>query len=157
MHTHFMKSVLAVLAAIAFGGAAFAGPQYLNRDGYAVSGYDAVAYHTVGEATPGDEAFSTEYNGSTWLFASQENLDLFVAEPATYAPAYDGHCAYAAYNGQKVRTDPEAWAVVDGVLYLNFNQGIQRRWSKDTDEYIAGADEEWATLEAEPAAKPGRK
>ncbi len=157
MNTHFIKSLLAVLAAITFSGAAFAGPQYLNKAGFAVSGYDTVAYHTAGEATPGDEAFSTEYNGTTWLFASQENLDLFVADPVKYAPAYDGHCAYAAYNGQKVRTDPQAWTIVDDVLYLNFNAGIKRRWEKDTAEYIAGADEEWVSLEADPAAKPGRK
>lgn len=152
----FLQVVLAVLGATSLAAAAHAGPQYVNRDGYALSGYDAVAYHTAGAPAEGSEDFAFEYNGVEWLFASAENRDLFAADPEAYAPAYDGHCAYAMANGRKVRADPEVWSIVDGRLYVNFSPRIQRRWEEDIPGYIADADAEYLENEDAPAANPGR-
>jgi len=135
---------------------AFAGEQYLDRDGRPVGGYDVVSYHTEAAPLAGLEAFNAEYNGTTWYFASAENRDLFIADPARYAPAYDGHCAYALANDRKVRTDPLAYRVVDGTLYLNFSPSIQARWEEDIDGYLQQSEANWPEHEAEPAARPSR-
>lgn len=77
-----------------------AGPQYVDGSGYAVSGYDVVAYFDTTQAppgelqpapTPGRADITADWNGATWAFASEENRDRFLAGPAAYAPAYDGH------------------------------------------------------------------
>ena len=98
------------------------------------------------QAVKGDPQFSAEYEGATWIFSSQENLDLFNAEPAKYAPAYNGYCAYAAAKGSLAKTNPDAWRVIDGKLYLNFSKSVQRRWGKDIPGNIEAANGNWADL-----------
>ena len=61
----------------------------------AIKGYDTVAYFTEGKPIKGKEQFSIEYMKATWLFSSQQNLDLFTGNPQKYAPQYGGYCAYA--------------------------------------------------------------
>ncbi|MEM9807393.1 MAG: YHS domain-containing (seleno)protein [Cyanobacteria bacterium P01_D01_bin.56] len=112
-------------------------------DGVAILGADPVAYFTAGEYTPGSEEFTHEWEGATWQFASAENRDLFAANPEEYAPQYGGFCAYAVSQGNTAPIEPTAWEIVDGKLYLNFNDKIQKRWSKDIPGYIAQADQNW--------------
>jgi len=137
-------------------GVAFAGDQYADREGRAVGGYDVVSYHTGAEPVPGDPDIAASYNGVTWLFASEAHRDAFLEDPQRYAPAYDGHCAWAAARGYKARTDPQAYRIVDGRLYLNYDAGIQRRWERDIAGFITQADANWPEIEAEPAADPPR-
>ena len=144
------------LIIIFLAGPAFAGEHYLDRDGRPVGGYDVVSYHTEAAPLDGVDAFTAEHNGVTWYFASAANRDLFTADPARYAPAYDGHCAYAAANDRKTRTDPLAYRVVDGVLYMNFSRNIQARWEEDIPGYLQQSEANWPDLEPEPAARPGR-
>ena len=79
-------------------------------------------------------------------FSSEENLNLFLANPAKYAPQYGGYCAWAVAQGQTAKGDARRWAVVDGKLYLNYNKGIQKRWNKDRAGFIASGDENWPTV-----------
>ena len=126
---------------------------YLDQGGvfgkgweYAVDGYDVVAYQNLEEgAAPvaGDDAFVASYKGAQWRFSSQENLDAFNADPARYAPAYGGYCAWAMARGQLAKGAPEAWYVHGGKLYLNVNKRIQRRWMSDLENEIAQGDANW--------------
>ena len=137
-----------------------------EKDGSAIEGYDTVAYFDLDasdldadglpntEGVKGKAEFSATYEGATWLFSSQENLDKFEAEPAKYAPAYNGYCAYAAAKGSLAKTDPNAWRVIDGKLYLNFSSSVQRRWVKDIPGHISQANENWSDL-ATKLAEPG--
>lgn len=109
----------------------------------AVSGYDPVAYFTEGRPVEGSGDLEFEWNGATWRFASQSNLDSFKAKPEAYAPQYGGYCAWAVSQGYTASTIPEAWSVVDGKLYLNNSKGIQSRWEKDIAGFIVKADENW--------------
>lgn len=108
--------------------------------GVAIRGTDTVAYFTESKPVKGSDQFTTEWNGATWKFASQENLDLFVANPEKYAPQYGGYCAYGVSNGYLVKIEPENWSIVDGKLYLNFNDGVQKKWEKDIPGFIQQAD-----------------
>ena len=117
--------------------------------GQAINGYDAVAYFTESKPVRGLEGFSHDWNGSKWLFSSQKNLDLFKADTDKYAPQYGGYCAWAVKEGYKAKTEPNAWTVHNGKLYLNYNKGIATKWGKDKHRYIKTADEIWKKLEKE--------
>ena len=117
-----------------------------SEGGLAIRGYDPVAYFEDGAPVRGSAEFETWHDGATWRFASAENLAAFEADPARYAPQYGGYCAYAAAFGSKAPTDPDAWKIVEGKLYLNLNQGIQKRWEKDIPGFIEKADANWPSL-----------
>jgi YHS domain-containing protein len=112
----------------------------------AVGGYDTVAYFTEGKPVKGKKQFATSYGDVTWLFASNEHKELFLADPTKYAPQYGGYCAYAAAKNQLASADPEAWKIVDEKLYLNYDKDIQRQWEAQEASYIRQADVHWPTL-----------
>jgi len=90
--------------------------------------------------------FETEWQGAVWRFASAENQELFESDPEAYAPQYGGYCAKALSEGNVVSTDPEAWKIVDGKLYLNYSADVQAQWSEDIPGNIAKADELWPNV-----------
>ena len=112
----------------------------------AIRGYDTVAYFTEGKPVEGDDKFSTEYNEATWLFSSQENLDLFKADPEKYAPQYGGYCAYAVSQNSTASIKPELFTIHDGKLYLNYNESINKKWVADKESFIVQADANWPAL-----------
>ena len=109
----------------------------------AVDGHDPVAYFTMGKPVEGSADYEYEWNGATWRFASQENLESFKADPEKYAPQYGGYCAWAVSQGYTASADPDAWKIVDGKLYLNYSKDVQQRWSEDIPGNIAKADGNW--------------
>ena len=117
-----------------------------KRSNLALQGYDTVAYFTVGEPTKGTADFTTTYQGAEFRFVSEENLNLFLADPEAYAPQYGGYCAWAIAQGKTAKGDARRWAVVDGKLYLNYNKGIQRKWDRDRAGFITSANEHWPTV-----------
>ena len=141
-----VAAVLVALIVFAFAGQALANKSVFVDDGFAIRGYDPVAYFTEGKPVRGDEQFSAEYDGATWLFASAANRDKFQADPAAYAPQYGGFCAYAVSQGYTAKIEPDAWKIVDGKLYLNYDQRVQRIWEKDIPGYIADANKNWPEL-----------
>lgn len=164
----FLTMMLAVFAFSAPANAQFFGKKdfIYEKGGYAISGYDTVAYHDLDatdlnedglpnpKAVKGNSQYSAEYQGATWIFASQANLDRFNADPAKYAPAYNGYCAYAAAQGSLAKTNPDAWRIIDGQLYLNFNSSIQRKWVKDIPGNVEKANSNWSEL-ATKLKEPG--
>ncbi|MEO0442732.1 MAG: YHS domain-containing (seleno)protein [Pseudomonadota bacterium] len=143
--------IFSLLASLSFAGDTPRGEQYIKR-GYAVSGYDTVAYFTVGKATKGDKNIAAEWNNAQWLFASEEHKALFLANPTKYAPAYDGHCAFAAGINKKVSAKPTLWKIIDGRLFLNFSTAANDRWLENPESYIKDGDINWAELAKDPAA-----
>lgn len=151
----------AVALTLAAGTPALAGEQYVDGSGFAVSGYDVVAYFdmeqaAVGEAQPpavaGRADITADWNGATWAFASEDNRERFLADPGRYAPAYDGHCAYGVALDGKVPGNPHLWRIVDGTLYLNITQTIVGFWEEDIPGYIEDAEVNWQALEPESAS-----
>ena len=109
----------------------------------ALSGYDPVAYFTDAKPVEGSSNFTFEYQDATWLFASAEHRDLFIANPAKYAPQYGGYCAWAVAQGKSASGDPQYWKVVDGKLYLNYDANVQKKWEADVPGFIKSADVNW--------------
>ena len=115
---------------------------YADPDG-AIRGYDPVAYFTEGRPVKGSREFTHLWNGATWRFASAQNRDRFAAAPEKYAPRYGGYCAYGVANGYAVKIEPDAWSVVEGKLYLNYDRRVQASWKSDIPAYIRKADANW--------------
>lgn len=142
-------------------GTAFAGEQYIDTTGYAVSGYDVVSYFTLPQSDlgqpqatplPGSAAITAEYNGATFAFASAANRDTFLANPTAFVPQYDGHCAYGVAKGGKVPGNPTLWRIVDGKLYLNITQKVVGYWEDDIPGNLTKAEQNWTDIEAEEAS-----
>ena len=144
-----------------FSGPAAAGEQFVDSSGYAVSGYDVVAYRGLAQseigqsqpaAVPGKAAITAEYNGAVFAFSSEENRAEFVANPAYYAPQYDGHCAYGVSRGGKVPGNPHLWRIVDDKLYLNITENVAGFWQQDIPGNISLAETNWSGIEPDPAS-----
>ena len=131
------------LAAICSGASA---RDFFEHDGLALRGYDPVAYFTEQRAVKGAPELTLQHRGSTFRFASRANLEAFQRDAERYAPQYGGYCAYGTARGYKAAIDPEAFRIVDGKLYLNYNTSVQREWSKDVPGYIEKADRNWPTV-----------
>ncbi|MCF6219893.1 MAG: twin-arginine translocation pathway signal protein [Robiginitomaculum sp.] len=115
------------------------------RNNLAVGGYDVVSFHQ-GNPIEGKPKLAAAWHGANWLFASQDNLDAFIANPEKYAPAYGGYCAWAVAKNKLAKGKPKHWTIKDGVLYLNFNKKIKDRWLKDIDGFIAKGNANWPAI-----------
>jgi YHS domain-containing protein len=121
--------------------------------GLAIRGYDPVAYFTDGRPLMGQERFESSYQGAAWRFASAEHKAAFDADPGRYLPQYGGYCAWAvAAKNEAFPINPAAWRIVDGRLYLNFSQDVQKDWEKDIRGFIAKGDSNWPGLSARLAS-----
>ena len=138
----FFVQALAALAAAVFVTAVQAG-EFFEKEGVALRGYDAVAYVKDGKAVKGSPQYKLEYKGSGFHFSSQAHRDAFAADPVKYAPQYGGFCAFGISKGYKAATDPAAFTVVNGKLYLNYNRDVQKQWSADVPGFVALADKQW--------------
>jgi YHS domain-containing protein len=130
--------VLLLLAG--FGGIAVG---KFSADDVAIKGYDTVAYFKAGKALKGNGSFKFQWHDMTWYFLTKENRNLFATSPEKYAPQYDGYCAWAMSEGRKAQTDPEAWKIVSGKLYLNCSRTAYEKWSRDIPGNIKKADMNW--------------
>lgn len=128
------------------GAAEAAQAPVFSRGGLAIRGYDPVAYFTQSKPVRGSSAHSSTWNGATWRFASAENKAAFDANPSRYAPQYGGYCAWAVSRGYTASTDPDAWRVVNGKLYLNYNKSVRATWAKDIPGNIAKANRNWPNV-----------
>lgn len=117
-----------------------------EKKGLAIGGFDPVAYHAKNTAVPGNENFRLPYKGSIWQFSSQANLSKFQKEPDKYEPAYGGYCAYGMAQGDVIKSDPNAWSVKDGRLYLNYNMATKEKFDKNSEQMIRKADGHWKNL-----------
>lgn len=118
-----------------------------SKDSIAINGYDPVAYFVQQEALPGSDQFQYSWSGSKWKFISQENLDKFKAHPSDFAPQYGGYCAYGASENHLSPTDPKAWTIVKGKLYLNYSTKVKGFWVKDSLARIETANGYWPNLQ----------
>jgi YHS domain-containing protein len=125
------------------GSAASPVPAVNTKDGFALKGYDPIAYFTVGQPTKGVDQYTYRWKGVTYRFTSAENLQRFKADPEKYLPQYGGYCAYAMSLDRMADIDPYRWAIVGGKLYLNNGFIAQDLWSLNKSGNITSADRNW--------------
>ena len=156
------KSIAAIafVLAVAIGGyftlmpTAHAGSVFTGKTpGVAINGYDPVGYFKQNEPVMGSSAHAHSWNGVEWHFATAENRDTFAADPQRYAPQYGGYCALAAAKDYLAKTEPDAFTIYDGKLYLNYDKGIKRRWDGNREDFIEAATKYWPGLEEKARAE----
>jgi hypothetical protein len=116
------------------------------KENFAIGGYDVVAYFKEAKPVKGIASNAVIYKNVNWIFSSKENADLFKANPGKYEPQYGGYCAFGCSRGYKAKTNPDAWTIVDGKLYLNYNTDVRDTWNKDQQGYIKKADTNWINI-----------
>jgi hypothetical protein len=127
---------------------------YKTTGGLALKGFDAVAYFTDGRPVEGSAEFEADWDGAKRRSATGRNRDMFKSEPEKYAPQYGGYCAWAVGHGHTAKGDPEAWKIVGGRPYLDYNQDVKKRREEDVPGYISKGDENWpAFLKNKPEHK----
>ena len=157
----FGIGALAGVGVLGVGALAFLLPRvplsgaYFSVDGVAIRGTDVVAYFTDNAPVQGSAQHAYDWSGVTWHFSNAQNRDAFVEDPEAFAPQYGGYCAWAvAAKSELYSTQPRNWSVVDGKLYLNFNDGVQDTWNADVPGFIKTGDENWPALRTELAQDP---
>ena len=120
-----------------------------DKSGITIQGYDPVNYF-LGNAKVGSSSYSYKYNGVTYRFVSEKNMELFKVSPSKFEPMYGGWCAYAmGATGEKVEVDPETFKVANGKLYLFYNAFFNNtlpKWNKDEKNLNRKADENWIKI-----------
>jgi hypothetical protein len=152
MKNNFLRgrAWLLLIAAGVFAGsiraAAPVAPVNAGKDKLAVRGYDPVAYFAEGKPVKGSPDLTFHWMGATWRFSTAEHRSLFQKSPEQYAPQFGGYCSWAVGHNYTAPADPEAWKIVDGKLYLNYNRDVQQKWVRDERRWITEANKNWPGL-----------
>lgn len=142
-----MKYLFVVLLSMMFWFKSQAQGSIFSTEDGAIRGYDPVAYFTDSQPVKGNPEFTWIWNEVTWYFKSAENREQFKANPEQYAPRFGGFCAFGVSRNYKVKSEPDAWTIIDGKLYLNYNTEVQKKWLQDKETYIQKAESNWVSLE----------
>ncbi len=114
----------------------------------AIKGYDPVAYFTEQTAMKGTEDIAHEWLGAVWNFSNENHKKLFSENPVRYAPQYGGYCADGiAYGDTTTNIDPEAWRIIEGKLYLNYDPGSATEL-EDVEGQLEKSVENWPKIRA---------
>ena len=106
-------------------------------------GHDPVAYFTQGQAQRGKAEFQVSLPDRTYYFASAEHKALFANDPARYEPQYGGFCSSGAAFAIKLGSDPSAWQIEGGRLFIFGDVLGKTAWQTDPAWNIAHADRLW--------------
>ncbi len=149
MHaTRWLKSLLIVGAALLLQacGTMYATTSNPRGDEVMLLGYDPVAYFTAGAPTRGKRDITSTLPNRSYYFASDANKKLFDADPAKYEPQYGGFCSSGAAFALKLGSDPTAWEIYQGRLFIFGDVLGHEAWKLDRDWNIRYADQVWPEM-----------
>ncbi len=109
-------------------------------------GFDPVAYFTRGAPTRGLPEHQVQLPQRSYYFASAEHKRLFEADPQRYEPQYGGFCASGAAFAVKLGSDPTAWQIWQGRLFIFGDVLGQTAWQLDPVWNVAHADRLWPDM-----------
>ena len=127
-------------------GTPYATVQNRAGDPVMLLGYDPVAYFTQGTPTRGSPEHKVSLPDRTYYFASAQSKALFSASPARYEPQYGGFCASGAAFNIKLGSDPGAWQILDGRLFIFGDVLGQTAWQVDPKWNVDHADRLWPAI-----------
>jgi hypothetical protein len=115
-------------------------------------GYDPVAYFTEGKPVRGDRANQVSLGSAQapphriYYFSSAANKALFVQDPAKYEPQYGGFCSSGAAFALKLGSDPTAWQIYEGRLFIFGDVLGYEAWKIDPAWNVKHADQVWPQM-----------
>ena len=143
----FMAStLLAVTALLAGCGTPYATVPNAAGQPVMLLGHDPVAYFTRGEPVRGRPELQLALPDRTYYFASAEHRALFEADPARYEPQYGGFCASGAAFAVKLGSDPSAWQIFEGRLFIFGDVLGKTAWQVDPAWNVGHADRLWPSI-----------
>lgn len=114
--------------------------------GYALDGYDAVAYFTDAVPRKGTAEFEYVWQGVAWQFVNGGNMDAFIRNPEVYAPQFGGYGAAGVFENRLLSPNPLHWGLYQKKLYLFHSAKAKLMWEMDVDKKIPVARENWEML-----------
>ncbi|MGL4576104.1 MAG: YHS domain-containing (seleno)protein [Burkholderiaceae bacterium] len=158
--TTFLKSIRALLLAAVVISASACAPLLTQNPGQGLSpvnaisdgedkhlmlfGYDVVSYFTENTHKKGDPKIKSVYKAVTFRFSKPEHKQLFDANPEKYIPQFGGYCTNGVVYGMGWGGDPDAWAMIDGKLYIFGGQGSKDGFMLDPVGNMKLANKYWA-------------
>jgi hypothetical protein len=121
------------------------------QTGFALYGFDPVAYFTLGEPKTGDDGIEYRFAGVVWLFVNEGNRDAFVAHPEVYAPRFGGYDPLGVARGVATPGHPQLWARYGDRIYLFHKEQSRAAFVADPQSAVAAAEERWPQVEKELA------
>jgi YHS domain-containing protein len=143
-----LKLFVAALAALLLGGCGTPYATVPNQSAEPVMllGHDPVAYFTEGVPTRGKPEYKVSLPERTYYFASEQSKALFTADPARYEPQYAGFCASGAAFAIKLGSDPTAWQIYEGRLFIFGDVLGKTAWQLDPKWNVNHADALWPAI-----------
>lgn len=139
---------------LALSAMAAAGDWNTNDAGVVLDGFDVVAYRSADRAIKGTPDNRSSHDGALFEFSSAANKVLFDADPAKYAPKYNGYCAFAmGAKNAKVPANPDSFKLYNGELLVFFNDlhegqkfNTKLPWNDNELALAAKAEANWKVL-----------
>ena len=127
---------------------------FVDEHKVVINGYDAVSYFTENKAVKGNVKYKVTFDNASFYFSGKENMALFKKNPMKYMPQYGGYCAFGmGAKNMKVPSNPETFEVVDGKLFLFFNDVYEGKpmntkmmWDKNQEKTHQMADANWRKM-----------
>jgi YHS domain-containing protein len=116
----------------------------VDRKGVILKGYDVVAYFSQHKAIKGSPKYQTSYGGATYYFSSAANVAAFKASPTKYVPQFGGYCANSVKSKKLVDSDPTAFFVTNGKLYVCDSPAAVEQFRSNEKENLRKAYENWS-------------
>ena len=144
------KSVLLLVLLIVSPGMAISGEINTGTSGNtAILGYDPVAFFTKRRAVKGSDSITYNWLGAEWHFSNEKHKKMFAENPLSYAPQYGGFCADGiAYGVTERHIDPNAWRIIGGKLYLNYDEASAIHL-QETEGELEKSQANWPALREE--------
>jgi YHS domain-containing protein len=118
----------------------------VDSNGVVLQGYDPVAYFTRHQAVKGNPAIQTRFGGAIYYFVSVADKVAFSKNPSRYVPQYGGFCAYHLSKGELKDSDPAAFLIYKGKLYVCSAADGVKEFRSNIDANIRKADDNWVPL-----------
>lgn len=117
-----------------------------GASGIGLDGFDPVSFFESESPRNGSPMIRAEHAGATYLFASEQNRERFLADPDHYAPQYGGFCSYGVSINILLPVDITTAQIRNGKLYLNVNADILKKFNADFEGSVSRANANWPGL-----------
>ncbi len=142
----FFALCLGLTGLLAACGTPYATVKNSAGDPVMLLGYDPVAYFTQGKPVKGTAQHQVKLSERSYYFANAAHKALFEANSAIYEPQYGGFCASGAAFAIKLGSDPTAWHIEGGRLFIFGDVLGQEAWRVDPAWNISHADRLWPEI-----------
>jgi YHS domain-containing protein len=123
----------------------------------ALEGYDVLTYFDLTGAKFGQDSFQAVYQGKRYLFSNEENQQKFANDPQSFLPQFDGHCAQSVAMKKDMPANPAIYTLEQGKLYMFNDEAAKQEWSRDSQQSLLVANNNWHFSAEKRAEQIGAK